>query len=86
MRLKKGVPSGPASYLKKRIKVSYGRGTSLDVSLDGTSLLSIGKLFDRVTPDDCSWLLDGPEIVITMEKMDPRPWVDLALPDRTMAP
>jgi len=86
VRLKKGVPTGPASYLKKRIKVSYGRGTSLVVSLDGTSLLTIGKLFDRVTPDDCSWLLDGSEIVITMEKMDPRPWVDLALPDRTMAP
>lgn len=64
----------------KRVSVSYGRGESLTVMIDSVVVLGIVRLFDRVTPDECSWSLDKGEVVITLEKADPRPWTDLALP------
>ena len=38
---------------------------------------SFEKLFARVTPDDCSWTLDGEHVVITLEKTDSKPWQGL---------
>ena len=39
---------------------------------------SFEKLFAKVTPDDCSWTLDGEHIVITLEKaVAGRPWAGL---------
>ena len=40
----------------------------------------VPKLFDRVQPDACTWCLDGPALVITLEKLHARPWVELSLP------
>ena len=43
-------------------------------------MVGIVRLFDRVTPDECSWSLDNGDVVVTLEKADPRAWTDLALP------
>ena len=90
VRVLVGIPLGPASHLKKRLKVSYGRGESLKVAVDGAAVLEIEKLFDRVAPDQCSWSLDegkrSTALVVTLEKVDPRPWVGLELPTLTLAP
>ena len=87
MRVLVGIPSGPTA--KKRIKVSYGRGESVKVFVDGKTVLDIEKLFDRISPDDCSWCLDvskeGTALVVTMEKIEPRAWVELHLPALKMA-
>tara|TARA_B110001452_G_scaffold190169_2_gene160364 strand:+ start:272 stop:1285 length:1014 start_codon:yes stop_codon:yes gene_type:complete len=64
----------------KRVSVSYGRGESLTVTIDSVVVVGIVRLFDRVTPDECSWSLDNGEVVVTLEKADPRAWTDLALP------
>lgn len=47
-----GGPEGTGAA--KRVQVRYGGGSSLSVHLDGAELLLLPKLFDRVTPDDCS--------------------------------
>ena len=73
-----GAPEGKG--VAKRVGVSYGRGESLTVMVDGVVVVGIGRLFDRVTPDECSWSLDKGEVVVTLEKADPRPWTELALP------
>ena len=79
MRVTRGIPDGKAA--KKRVAVSYGSGESLTVKVDGEALLTFPKLFDRVTPDECSWSLGGEgALVITMEKGDARPWASLELP------
>ena len=79
VRVAKGIPEGKAG--KKRVSVSYGGGTSLVVKVDGTALVEVRKLFDRVAPDECSWsIVDGSVLVITMEKVNARAWADLALP------
>eukprot|EP01063_Lacrimia_lanifica_P014557 TRINITY_DN21121_c0_g1_i1.p1 TRINITY_DN21121_c0_g1~~TRINITY_DN21121_c0_g1_i1.p1 ORF type:complete len:337 (+),score=107.79 TRINITY_DN21121_c0_g1_i1:49-1059(+) len=72
------APSGKGAA--KRVKVSYGTGTSLVVTFDGAEALRVDALFDRIIPDDCSWTLDDGTVVITMEKGDPRPWASLTLP------
>lgn len=72
----KGIPENG----KKRIKVTYGKGRSLSVSVDGTTVLDLPKLFDRISPDECSWSLDKDVLVVTMEKSDARPWAKLTLP------
>ena len=86
VRVTRGVPSdllrgGKAA--KKRVAVSYGGGDALRVALDGSLLVELPKLFDRVTPDECTWTLtegpSGAEIVVTMEKAEPRPWTSLEL-------
>ena len=84
VRVLKGIPVGPTA--KKRIHVSYGRGESLKVAVDGATVLSIEKLFDRISPDECSWCLDGSSLVVTMEKVETRPWVELHLPGLQLAP
>ena len=89
VRVTSGIPSGPSA--KKRTHVSYGRGESLQIDVDGDVSLQIDKLFDRVTPDDCSWCLDRTidgrtTLVVTMEKVESRPWVELALPTLQLAP
>lgn len=77
VRVCKGVPSEKGS--KKRIKVSYGKGASLTVHVDGTPVLELATLFDRVAPDECSWSLDGGTLVVQMEKVEPRAWAHLTL-------
>jgi hypothetical protein len=89
LRVTKGIPEGAGRTLKKRIEVSYGGGLSLKVKVDGAIVLEIARLFDRVTPDDCSWSLgvgkEGKaELVITMEKADPRPWSTIELPGMSL--
>ncbi|KAJ1463148.1 hypothetical protein M885DRAFT_610166 [Pelagophyceae sp. CCMP2097] len=71
-----GVP------LSKRVKVSYGKGDELNVSVDGASVLSLSPLFAPVAPDESSWSVDGDTIVITMEKRDPRGWTTITLSGR----
>eukprot|EP00873_Tetraselmis_striata_P041106 jgi/Tetstr1/461370/TSEL_006494.t1 len=73
-----GAPSGPGAA--RRLAVTYGRGDRLSVALDGEPLLTLPRLFDRVSPDGCLWTLDGGEVVVTMEKAEERPWVQLTLP------
>ena len=80
----KGIPQGPTA--KKRIRVSYGGGEALLVEVDREEVFRVEKLFDRVQPDSCSWCLDGESLVITLEKLHARPWVELALPGLTLAP
>ena len=78
VRVIKGIPEGKGG--KKRISVSYGKGSSLIVKVDGTAVLELPKLFERVAPDECSWSLDGSALVISMEKVHPRAWNALTLP------
>ena len=52
----------------KRVKVGYGRGEALSVSVDGAPLASVAPLFARVTPDECTWTVDGGAIVVTMQR------------------
>lgn len=77
----RGAPEGKGAA--RRIRVSYASGQSLTVFVDGAEVLSVAPLFDRVLPDDCSWLLDGGCVVITLGKAEPRPWATLALPKAT---
>ena len=70
-----GAPNGRGAA--KRVAVSYGGGGSLRVKVDGVELLAVDKLFARVTPDDCSWSLDGDHVVVTLEKADPAAWAAL---------
>ena len=82
VRVLRGVPQG--SGARKRIKVSYGKGgDALRVSVDGESIVSLEKLFAKVSPDDCSWsVVDGNVLVVTMEKRDAgKPWSELTLPN-----
>ena len=44
------------------------------------NLVGLAPLFARVTPDECNWTLDNGEVVVTLEKADPRPWTELTLP------
>jgi hypothetical protein len=76
----RGAPSGRGAA--RRVTVSYGRGASLTVSFDGSRAVHIEPLFDRVTPDECTWTLDGGACVVTMEKAAAgRPWARLCLND-----
>ena len=77
VRVRRGVPTGAAA--KRRVKVGYAGGASLHVAVDGATVLHLAKLYDRVKPDESSWLLDGEELVVTMEKMVPNAWVALTL-------
>jgi hypothetical protein len=84
VRVLRGIPEG-GKAVKKRITVGYGRGEALLVKVDGEVVMDVPRLFDRVTPDECTWSLgtgDGgkPELVISMEKADARPWTSLELP------
>ncbi len=80
VRVTRGIPEG-GKAAKKRLAVSYGRGDSLSVKVDGARVLELPKLFARVTPDECSWsLADGPVLVISMEKAVAEPWAALELP------
>lgn len=78
VRVLKGVPVDN----KKRIGVSYGRGESLVVKVDGNVLLEAPKLFARVTPDECTWTVEkgSGTLVISLEKGEARPWATLTLP------
>ena len=78
VRVTKGIPAGKDG--KKRIQVSYGKGASLTVKVDGAAVLELTKLFERVAPDECSWSLDNGALVISMEKVHPRAWNALTLP------
>lgn len=86
VRLTKGLPADLTGATKKRLAVSYGKGEALIVKVDGTAVLSIPRLFDRVAPDECSWSLDKgkggapPALVIQMEKVNARAWESLELP------
>ena len=72
-----GAPEGRGAA--KRVKVGYGRGEALSVSVDGAPLASVAPLFARVTPDECTWTVESGAIVVTMQKAEPRPWASLAL-------
>ena len=74
------------SCSKRRMRVSYGKGQSLRVAVvaDGEGagaaeavLLELPLLYGRVKPAECSWCLDGKQLVVTLEKVDAKPWVDL---------
>jgi hypothetical protein len=52
------------------------------VSVDGSVLVELAPLFDTVAPDDCTWTLDKGEVVVSMEKPEPRPWATLCLEAR----
>ena len=80
VRVTRGIPTEGGKAVKARIAVSYGKGASLSVKVDGAEVLGIKKLFDRVAPDECSWTLDKGTLVIAMEKVEPKAWADLALP------
>ena len=74
----RGAPSGRGAA--RRVAVSYGGGTSLSVSFDGARAVLVEPLFDRITPDECTWTLDGGACVVTMEKARAgRPWASLSL-------
>ena len=81
VRVSRGIPEGNPKLAKKRILVGYGKGASLFVRVDGKEVLGVAKLFDRVAPDECSWTLDAGVLVISMEKIERRPWVSLELPE-----
>ena len=74
----KGAPD--AKGAAKRVKVTYGRGESVTVTVDGVLLLGLAPLFARVTPDECSWTLDKGEVVVTLEKANAKAWSELTLP------
>jgi len=76
----RGAPEGKGA--SKRVKVAYGRGTSLVVSIDGAEVLTLEPLFARVVPDDCAWTMDGGEVVVTLPKAEERPWAVLTLPKK----
>ena len=82
VRVTRGIPAEKKS--KKRLGVSYGRGDSLSVKVDGQVVLELPKLFARVAPDECTWSLesgtDGGVLVVQMEKVEPRAWSGLTLP------
>ena len=66
----------------KRVTVEYGGGDSLIVTVDkGNSLplVCLTPLFARVDTDGCTWTLDGEFVVISMEKLEARPWTNLLL-------
>lgn len=72
-----GAPEGKAG--PKRVRVGYGSGNALEVTVDGKTLVSLRPLFDRVDTDGCVWTLEGSDVVVSMEKADPRPWTSLLL-------
>jgi hypothetical protein len=73
----RGAPTGKGAT--RRVKVSYGRGAALQVSFDGEVKVDLDELYDRVAPDDCNWTLEEGDLVITMEKVNRRPWANLTL-------
>jgi len=77
----RGAPSGRGSA--KRVKVSFGRGTSLTASFDGEVVVTLEPLFDRVSPDDCAWTLEEGVLVVTLEKSEARPWATLCLSQKS---
>mmetsp|Transcript_66715 Transcript_66715/g.139273 ORF Transcript_66715/g.139273 Transcript_66715/m.139273 type:complete len:346 (-) Transcript_66715:23-1060(-) len=78
VKFRSAVPDG--ANAKKRIGVSYGRGDKLCLKVDGNIVVELSPLFAKVVPDDCTWSLDGSDIVVTMTKADSRAWVELLLP------
>jgi hypothetical protein len=95
VRVLRGIPEGKLA--KKRIAVSYGKGgDGLRVCVDKAEVFRVEKLFSRVTPDECSWSVEGGGgvkgaadgfggvLVISMEKGEARPWADLILPGTAM--
>lgn len=80
VRVRSVVPDGPRSAAKKAIQVSYGGGQSLTIDVKGATLLRIKTLASRVSNDDCSWTIDGRDLVLSMEKLEHRPWMDLSCP------
>lgn len=66
--------------LKLRVKVTYGRGESLDVWADGRPVVAIPTLFAPIDTTGCSWTVEGSDtIIVTMEKRDAREWHTLFL-------
>ena len=65
--------------LKKRTKVSYGRGDALFVTVDGKTLVDVTPLFAPIDPGGCSWTVEGNLIHITLEKREQREWHTIAL-------
>ena len=83
VRVMKGIPQEKGG--KKRIKVAYGKGDALVVKVDGEELVNVTPLFDKVTPDECSWSLDNGTLVISMEKANSKAWSDLGHPTKEAA-
>lgn len=74
------VKLGRSNVNKSMITIDYGRGgTSLLVDCDGRRLVTIQRLFARISPDQSSWTLDDDRIVITLEKTHERDWATLEL-------
>lgn len=76
----RGAPEGRGAA--RRVSVRHGRGDRVGVSVDGSVIVELMPLFDTVAPDDCTWTLDGGEVVVTMEKAEARPWATLCLEAR----
>ena len=55
-------------------------GDALRVLVDGSLLLEVAPLFARVQPFECSWSLDGPTLLVNLEKCAAKPWLDLTRP------
>jgi hypothetical protein len=76
-----GGPSGLGA--SKRVTVAYGQGDQLRVCLDGNTsapLVALFPLFDRVDSTGCAWTLEkNGDIVVSLEKAQPRPWTKLTL-------
>ena len=74
----RGAPEGKGA--SRRVRVDYGSGSKIVVSFDSTEHVSIGPLFDKVTPDECNWTLEGGELILTLAKAQTRAWATLNLP------
>jgi len=76
VRVLQGVPTGPSA--KHRVHVSYGKsGDALRVLVDSQPLLELAPLYGRVQPAECSWSLDSGTLLVNLEKVQPKPWLDL---------
>ena len=71
-----GAPEGAARRSASRWATAAARRSR---SRSTARRSSVAPLFARVTPDECTWTVDGGAIVVTMQKAEPRPWASLAL-------
>eukprot|EP01119_Soliformovum_irregulare_P003281 TRINITY_DN13649_c0_g1_i1.p1 TRINITY_DN13649_c0_g1~~TRINITY_DN13649_c0_g1_i1.p1 ORF type:complete len:161 (-),score=34.35 TRINITY_DN13649_c0_g1_i1:26-508(-) len=51
----------------REVSVEFKVG-HLKVGLKGKSLIIDGDLYQHIVPDDCTWLMDGPNVEITLSK------------------
>lgn len=70
----------PADVDKGQVRVDYGKaGSSLFIFVAGAPLVSIPRLFARISPDQSSWTIDDDRLVLSLEKTQVRDWAALEL-------